>query len=143
MKYHKLQIAWSVACGALCLLLVTLWTRSYSWFDLARSPRSTISVWSYDGDVYLHDVHTLPANGNDWTFMSLQRPVEGAVAQGFAWIANNQRRNRVPYWLLAATFGMVAGAPWIAWPRRFSLRSLLIAMTVAAIGLDLAVYAAR
>jgi len=142
-RFRKLRIAWSVGWGALCLLLMTLWTRSYSWFDVASSPLSTISVWSFDGDVYLHDMHGLPANGNGWTLMSLERPVKGAVTQGVAWIAKNQWRIRVPYWLLAAAFGMVAGAPWIAWPRRFSLRTLLIATTLVAVGLGLAVYVLR
>jgi hypothetical protein len=30
MKYRKLRIAWSVACGILLLLLISLWVRSYS-----------------------------------------------------------------------------------------------------------------
>jgi hypothetical protein len=31
MKYRKLRIAWSVGCGVLCLLLIALCARSYSW----------------------------------------------------------------------------------------------------------------
>jgi len=35
MKYRKLRIAWSVAWGVVCLLLVALWVRSYSRWDIA------------------------------------------------------------------------------------------------------------
>lgn len=31
MKYRKLRIAWSVAWGVACLLLIALWVRSYSY----------------------------------------------------------------------------------------------------------------
>jgi hypothetical protein len=33
MKYRNLRIAWSVAWGVVCLLLVVLWVRSYWWAD--------------------------------------------------------------------------------------------------------------
>ena len=33
MRFRKLQIAWSVACGIICLLLIGLWVRSYWWWD--------------------------------------------------------------------------------------------------------------
>ncbi len=34
MKYRKLRIAWSVAWGIACVLLIVLWVRSYTWNDL-------------------------------------------------------------------------------------------------------------
>ena len=33
MKYRKLRIAWSVACGIACLLLIALWVRSDTHLD--------------------------------------------------------------------------------------------------------------
>jgi hypothetical protein len=41
MNYRKLQIAWSVGCGVLCLLLILLWLRSYWLFDSARLSSTT------------------------------------------------------------------------------------------------------
>src|SRR5688572_16841861 len=38
MNYRKLRIAWSVWCGVVCLLLIMLWVRSYSWADVYLSP---------------------------------------------------------------------------------------------------------
>ena len=35
MKYRKLRITFSAVCGLMCLLLIALWVRSYSWMDEA------------------------------------------------------------------------------------------------------------
>src|SRR5712671_2831573 len=40
MRFRKLRIAWSVACGIACVLLIVLWVRSYWWFDSAVGPIS-------------------------------------------------------------------------------------------------------
>jgi hypothetical protein len=37
----------------------------------------------------------------------------------------------------------MASLPWIAWPKRFSIRTLLIAMTAIAVGLWFIVWMAR
>ena len=42
-----------------------------------------------------------------------------------------------PFWLTIILFAALAAAPWIPWSRRFSLRTLLIAMTLVAVGLGL------
>jgi hypothetical protein len=36
MRFRKLRIAWAVACGIACVLLVVLWVRSYWRNDLVR-----------------------------------------------------------------------------------------------------------
>ena len=45
----------------------------------------------------------------------------------------------LPYWMLAATFGGLVAFPWLPWSRRFSLRTLLIATTLVAVGLGVIV----
>ena len=45
----------------------------------------------------------------------------------------------LPYWLLILVSTTLAAAPWIEWPRRFSLRTLLIATTLVAVALGLVV----
>src|SRR5258708_7950412 len=37
---------------------------------------------------------------------------------------------RIPHWLPVLIFIGFAGAPWISWPNRFSLRTLLVATTL-------------
>jgi hypothetical protein len=46
MKFHKQQIAWLVACGIACLLLVAWWMRSYLHGDRfdAFEPRAGMTV---------------------------------------------------------------------------------------------------
>ena len=46
---------------------------------------------------------------------------------------------RFPYWFAAFILGMIAELPWLHW--RFSLRTLLIATTLAAVVLGLIVRA--
>ena len=48
-----------------------------------------------------------------------------------------------PYWLLVAVAGLFAALPWIPIPRRFSLRTLLIAMTLVAVVLGQIAWAAK
>ena len=45
-----------------------------------------------------------------------------------------------PHWLLAALCVVIAVAPWLAWPRRFSLRALLIIITLVAVMIGAIVY---
>ena len=47
----------------------------------------------------------------------------------------------VPAWFPVVLFALLAAAPWIRW--RFSLRTLLIATTLIAVGVGLAAYALR
>ncbi len=49
-----------------------------------------------------------------------------------------------PDWLPAIIVALVGGAPWVSsypWSKRFGLRTLLIAMTLVAVGLGLIVWA--
>jgi hypothetical protein len=43
----------------------------------------------------------------------------------------------IPLWFLVFVAAGIAAAPWLSWSRRFSLRTLLIGMTVVAILLGL------
>ena len=128
MKHRKLRIAWSVAWGALVLLLVALWVRSYWAYDrfIGRHPNGLIA-YSNKG-VYIFSTYPLlaPDVNVPWWFLVRR-------AQGMAVC--------LPFSLTVAVACAVSTAPWIRW--RFSLRTLLVATTLIAIGLGLAIYAAR
>jgi hypothetical protein len=49
MIFRKLRIAFSATCGIACVLLIVLWVRSCSWFDMIviRGP----SNWLVSGDI--------------------------------------------------------------------------------------------
>jgi hypothetical protein len=44
MRYRKLRIAWSVVLGVICLLLISLWVRSYDTDDTAVGCVSHIAI---------------------------------------------------------------------------------------------------
>ena len=146
MKYRKLRIAWSVGCGVACLLLIGLWVRSY---------------WSND-----HLRGTVPVAGDLLVFDSTCGVVELDVIlkvkeTKWKWGSRAPRKPRyqwfyryypstiswhhmaAPHWFLVLITGLIAVVPWFRWSKRFSLRTLLIGMTVAAIGLGWIVYASR
>lgn len=49
----------------------------------------------------------------------------------------------IPPWLLSTLPCLVAVIPWLPWPTRFSLRTLLIAMAAVAVGLWLILWMAK
>jgi hypothetical protein len=149
MKYRKLRIAWSVAWGALCLLLLALWVRSYlqrdnlSWAG-ASSPNE-VQVASHRGSITL--VRS-PYSGNLprglYLWAQAAVPTEGLVEPQILrkWGVGSRQVGggigvSMSYWLPTTLFTILAAAPWR--PRRFSLRTLLIGMAVVAVLLGLIV----
>jgi hypothetical protein len=120
MKYRKLRIAWSVMCGIICLLMAVEWVQSYSgsnkgWHTLTRFENSPTYYYdSLEGRLRI-------TNSQNWE----------AGAFG------------IFYWVCIAIFLGLVALPWLPWSNRFSLRTLLIAMTLVAVGLGWIVYAIR
>src|SRR5213595_3269195 len=58
MRFRKLRITWSVACGVFCLLLIMLWVRSYWCEDCLLGPSfksAHLQVCSVHGGIaYVH-----------------------------------------------------------------------------------------
>jgi hypothetical protein len=116
MKFRKLRIAWSVAWGIACVLLVAFWVKSY-WAEFVI-PLPTSSLWlsSYEGRLNL---------------LSTDDSYDSACRINWS----------VPYWLTVVPAIAFGAASLIRW--RFSLRTLLIATTLVAVVLGLIVYATR
>jgi hypothetical protein len=132
------------------LLLVVLWMRSdvVDSFSFALGS-NVLSVDSKDGQLYA----SVSASGgaNLQPFLRYPRRAEAAVweavrqenAWGFGmfqdltWI--NTSTIVVPHWFPALLSFTCAILPWIKCPRRFSLRTLLIATTLFAAVLGLMV----
>jgi hypothetical protein len=155
-----LRIAFTAMCGIACLLLVELWVRSYSYWDELYNPISDkhlITFESASGRASL-DL-TQSSSGSPWIWhMSL--PLEGHYWEGpmdfweeanrdngiagFAVYANPWHTNyRAPLWFFPLLFAAIGATPWLPWSKRFSLRTLLILMTILAALLGLVVYTAR
>jgi hypothetical protein len=146
MKSRKLRISWSVFCGLVCVLLIALWARSLRTCDLLymrhadgwkkstfRSSHGTMS-YEYAKD----DVAGTP---DGWHYIGIDGC--GPPVQTFAFnFSPAWERIRIPNWL-PLIFCTAAGiGPWLQF-KRFALRTLLIAMTLIAVGLGIIAYATR
>jgi hypothetical protein len=142
MKYRKLRIAWSVAWGVVAVLLCVLWVRSYWRGDV-------LQFRSFPEDFGIGSAHgVIGADGNinplkyisspGWKLLSYPMfedmtppPFLCKYAPSVGFELN------LPHWFLSLVFGMLTTLPWI---RRFSLRTLLIATTLVAVGLGVVVW---
>jgi hypothetical protein len=146
MKYRKLRIAWSVACGILCLLLVTVSIRSHGRVDRIEALlfNRTCTAELTWGSVRV-DVDSDPEGF---------RP--GGRYSGYVGINSNSRKRHVyffarggnitvgfPFWPLVLVPAMGAVVAWWRPKISFSLRTLLIGMTVIAAVLGLVIWAAK
>lgn len=145
----QLRIGWTIFCGVLGLLLIALWVRSYWYIDivLRYNPTSTLSAISERGVLGIsHDRLRGPAFIPTWNYVSSpannkkERPKH--MVLGF-WLVRlpDQVGISVPHWFLVVIAIVMGSSPWTQW--RFSLRTLLIAMTVVAAGLGFIMWLAK
>ena len=156
----NLRIAFSAVCGIACLLLIALWVRSYSYWDELYNPISNkhlIIIESASGRSIMDLTETspsapwiwhfsLPLHGRYWegTLDDWEEANRDKGIGGFAAYANPWHTTyRAPLWLFLFLCAAIGAAPWLPWSTRFSVRTLLILMTVFAILIGLAVYAAK
>lgn len=142
-KFRYLRIAFSALCGTICLLLITWWMWSYRYIISVALPLSASRTANVDmqfGRAYLYRLevrrpqwHMKSRKMNSPTRKSIANMREREVAWGFGayqdlgfWVII------VPHWFLVALFAFLATIPWFRLSRRFSLRALLLAMTLLA-----------
>ena len=159
MRYRKLRIAWSVFWGLAAVLLIVLWVRSYWGNDSIAIPQSTAN---YFGLVTMRTDTQIDSGrgriGGVWNGASgLLTPSVWIVSHepladdfepdGFGFEFTNSPIGRVysvPHWFLLIWSSALIAAPWLPWwSNRFSLRTLLIAITAVAVVLGLIVWAVR
>jgi hypothetical protein len=132
MRYRKLRIAWSVMCGLVCGLVIVMWVRSYSTlYQIDIQP----TVTSNQGHVYIGE--TFSGTGRTLIATNL---LWDSVCQidGLLTITPRGTGVSIPDSCLMLIAGALAAVPWI--PRRFNLRTLLIATTLVAVVLGLIVW---
>jgi hypothetical protein len=152
---RRLRIAVSVFFALVAVAFVVLWVRSYGGTELYSHDDGTLTtIGSTNGYIYFIRIsRRFPAGmtGNlpyDWkrrtgTLPHGWRYGSGAVSPSpprFEW-SNTATKSKltVPYWFIVSAVAAMAYAPWIS--RRFSLRTMLIATTLVAVVLGLAVWA--
>jgi hypothetical protein len=132
-----LRIAVSVVCGIVCLLLVALWVRSYYYIDSFGGPpqafTSSRGRLLTGGKVYVYT-----PDGKEPDEAKLH-----TVLGVFILTTVDQNNisydggSSLPIAALVVLMGAAAASPWLRW--RFSLRTLLLATTLVAVVLGLAV----
>jgi hypothetical protein len=140
---HYLRIGLTALSLTACVLLVALWVRSYWFRDRVegRLSQSTLfNAWSMEGQL-----SCLVTDGQGhWRFSSTpvldpQLPMSAMFKIGW----DNNRPGSVvlycPNWSLVLILATLAAVPWLPWSKRFSLRTLLIATTLIAVGLTVIV----
>lgn len=132
----QLRIAFSAVCGIACVLLIVLWVRSY-WQTDAINLGARWGVISENGKLAMLEIVTEKAHKSRWLFLGIERrqlefPPENYFL-GFGYTPPPYSLDVfAPHWFFILVFATFAMAPWIHWSKRFSLRTLLIAMTVIA-----------
>jgi hypothetical protein len=154
MRLRKLRIAWSAVWGLLALSLVILWVRSrFRVESIERAvnvqPLYAIGtkerIFNLPGRVELSVEHVLSDTSINyeppvWHRQEYGMPERTEQSWGFKWVTSSQRSIICfPHWFAVALIGCVALLPWP--PRRFTIRTLLIATTLVAIVLGLIVAA--
>ena len=137
-----LRIAFSATCLIACVLLIALWVRSYRHTDLLSGSvggRGFVIIESQEGRlIYIRD---LKAPGlRSWSISTdIYGWMESLAIQGRSWgwdSSGNPHFGFLPHWLPVLLSITLATVPWLRDLKcRFSLRTLLIATTLFAVGL--------
>jgi hypothetical protein len=156
MRFHKLRIAWSVACSVACLLLIVLWMQSYWWHlsivHYGQPGCVSMSLSSRPGGIEFGTTYYVPfplgaTSGKYWNFSSSAiEPDEFSVRTvPFVRYLNTGGGGEilVPFWVPTLICAVVAAVPWIPCSKRFGLRTLLIATTLVAVVLGVIVILSR
>jgi hypothetical protein len=152
LKY--LRIAVTALSLTACVLLIALWVRSYrrgvtAWVQptAARSVmfgsrwgRLTLCMEPGFARRFIRVTHSIDDESPpmDRKAFEFRRRYVVNDDGGLGWLRGYSRTVIFPHWFAVALVGVVAVAPWLRW--RFSLRTLLIATTLVAVGLGTVVY---
>ena len=137
MKSGKLRLAFFAVCGIVCLLLIVLWARSFwttDYMDTYDSSNVQTTFGSNKGTLFFNQVDWTFDPGiqvpHGWTHMT--RPAK--ESGGKRWLGWSRTgvsiQVAVSHWSAILIFAALAAVPWLSW--RFKLSTLLIAMTVIA-----------
>ena len=145
MRFRKLRIAFSISCGIACVLLIALWVRSYSQlYNLSNLSRQ-LSLSSCCGPVSVN-VPFYSDESSDGCSTKITKLFGHQLffdSYPAAYISQDDVGIAIPDWGIVGSARTIGVIPWIRWSNRFSLRTLLIATTLVAVVLGLAVWMVR
>jgi hypothetical protein len=112
MKFRKLRIAISAVSLLACVVLISMWVRSYYSVFRLRASGQRIEIVSWKGVLTVNPKLIMTGKGFEST----------AAA-------------RIPYLPPVMVLITLGGLPWVQWYWGFSLRAMLIMTTLLAIAL--------
>jgi hypothetical protein len=155
MRFRYLRIAWPVAWAVAAVLLCVLWVRSYWWADhiVQLSATSVTTHVCFDTGVLFFTRAKTPGAPSPFANVGWRHTARPPAGVG------DSHKNLKSYWvdgeisvripIVSATFLLiVAGTtPWLPYNRfsykQFSLRTLLIAVTLGSVGLGIILWLLR
>jgi hypothetical protein len=137
-----LRIAWTAICGIVFVLLIVLWVRSYSQLYCLSNWSRQLSVSSCCGHIFLNEpfYSDESAEGGSTKIIKLFGHHLYFDLYPAAYIVQDGVGIAVPVWGFVGSALTIGVIPWIRWPKRFTLRALLIATTVVAVILGIVRY---
>lgn len=151
MRFRKLQIAWSAGWGVVAVLLCVLWGRSYH--TGYRAVGQFTATYGFRMDSLFGGIkfETIEWSGRSFAIQSASLVVEDhrflashQTVLGFSFGRSGYEYVVIlPYWFLVLSSATLVAAPWIRWPKRFGLRTLLIATAIIAVVLGVNVWMSR
>jgi hypothetical protein len=152
MRFRKLRIAWSVIWALLVVLLIVLWVRSNYWVDVWAGPQigSRLAIFETCpgacglglADVRVNPWSRLTVSSDAW-WNAAQKSQPGFYKSWFWGLyAYGDDSIIVPFYFAIGLAAVATAVPWIRWPKRYRLRTLLIATTLVAVVLGLVMYVA-
>ena len=164
-----LRIVFSTICLIACVMFSVLWVRSYWQFDLmlvrlspkndlrivtcrgkAASCISSPSVSMVTGEFRISPNAWMNSKVSWWISSTIESGLGDDLQRNFT--PNLVRTNLggadgriviIPLWIVIASSGSFAVAPWIHWSNQFNLRTLLLATTLIAVVLGLVMWSLR
>jgi hypothetical protein len=136
-----LRISWTVVCGLACVGLIAMWVRSYSVLDIYQPWGH--DIWVAAGTVLI-DETWVPSSEPPSISRSTQVDGPDNIFVSVITIQTQQSAGtgiRMPLWLPTIVILLLGAIPWM--PSRFSLRTLLIAITLVAVVLGVLVWTVR
>ena len=148
--YRNLRIAWSVACGVLCVLLIVLWVRSYWRWDEYYVPDPFRAKANTVYGVLTADIGPASNTNNEWKWQPTSIDVlfsRRLLSRNFSHLYRFEVSKHwvcVPLWTLVVIPAAVGAASWLPYSRwRFSVRTLLIITSLVAVILGIVFCATR
>jgi hypothetical protein len=149
------RAAFSITCATVAVLRCVLWVRSYWSYDYIGHPRRGAlpnGFASSVGNLKLEFDEGGTGEPDDWHFYT--EPVRASTYTFVAdrdWIEHRFQWNitggcdsvGIPHWFACSVFAAIAAIPWIPWSARFSLRTLLLVVTLGSIVLGLVAWAMK